>query len=65
MLLIASHRTEATATELMDAVPGPPPHPLDQWTAIVEIPLPGVPARALTPPTVPDAAAWARAFLPR
>lgn len=63
VLLIDSHRTEATETALMDAVPGPPPHPDDAWTAIVEIPLPGVPARALQPPSVPDAAAWARAFV--
>lgn len=63
VLLVDSHRTEATETALMDAVPGPPPHPEDTWTAIVEVPLPGVPPRPLRSPTVPDAAAWARAFV--
>lgn len=63
VLLVDSHRTEATETALVEGVPGPPPHPDDGWTAIVEIPLPGMPTRALRPPSVPDGAAWARAFV--
>lgn len=44
VLLIDSHVTEELESAMMHALPGPPPHPEDTWTAIVAIPVPGGPA---------------------
>lgn len=44
VLLIDSHVTEELESAMMRALPGPPPHPEDTWTAIVAIPVPDGPA---------------------
>lgn len=58
VLLIDSHVSESLETNMMSAVPGPPPHPADSWTAIVALPVPGGPVpRPLRAERVPEAAA--------
>lgn len=44
VLLIDSHASENLETAMMRAVPGPPPHPTDSWTAIVALPVPDGPS---------------------
>lgn len=57
-LLVDSHMSESLETGMMSAVPGPPPHPADSWTAIVALPVPGGPApKPLPAERVPEAAA--------
>lgn len=44
VLLVDSHASESLEMAMMSAVPGPPPHPADTWTAIVAVPVPASPA---------------------
>lgn len=57
VLLVDSHVSESLETAMMGAVPDPPPHPAETWTAIVALPVPGGPApKPLYLRHVPEAA---------
>lgn len=58
VLLVDSHVSESLETAMMRAMPSPPPHPADSWTAIVALPIPGEPTPTpLRPGRMPAAAA--------